>query len=347
MTRHRRAAAALLAVVLVASCSHGKKPQPNALPTNGVPSVTPTASAKPKPTPTKVGLLSPFTGLPIDRLRPVLAIKIDNAVLARPQRGLDEADIVYEEAVEGRTTRFLAIFSSRSSNDIGPVRSVRESDLPLLRMYGRVAFGFSGGNTGVVAIVRQNPVINVSYDNNPRAYTIAGRRRDAYNFITSTSRLLALAPQSALASDIGLRFGALPPKGAVGATSISVVWSRFAHTSWKWDPAHRVYLRSMDGRPAMLRNGHQQSSPNVLIQYVRVRNSHFSDVHGAPSPYTTTTGTGNATLMRDGRAINGTWRRDGLGKTHFIDRSTGKDMLLHAGPVWVMLVPNDTRATIT
>jgi hypothetical protein len=344
VTRYRRAAAVLLAVALAASCSHGKKAQPNALPTSGVPSSTPTAT--PKPTATKPGLLSPFTGLPIDRLRPVLAVKIDNAVLARPQRGLDDADIVYEEAVEGRMTRFLAIFSSRASSDLGPVRSVRESDLPLLRQYGKVAFGFSGGNSGVVAIVRQNPVIDVSYDANPGAYTIAGRRSDAYNFVSSTARLLALAPQSALAHDIGLRFGALPPKGAVAGTSVSVVWSRYAHTSWKWDPTHQVYLRYMDGRPAMLRNGHQQSAPNVLLQYVTVRNSRFRDVSGAPSPYTTTTGSGGAVLLRDGRAINGTWRRDGLGATHFVDRSTGKDMLLHTGPVWVMLVPNDTRAAI-
>jgi hypothetical protein len=340
----RRASAALLAVALTASCGHGRKAQPNALPTAGIPSTTPTAT--PKPTPTKPGLLSPFTGLPIDRLRPVVAVKIDNAVLARPQRGLDEADIVYEEAVEGRLTRFLAIFSSRSSSDLGPVRSVRESDLPLLRAYGKVAFAFSGGNRGVLGIVRQNPVIDASYDAHPGAYTIAGRRKDAFNFVTSTDRLLALAPQSALAHDIGLRFGALPPKGAVPGRTISVVWSNYAHTSWVWDPTHQVYLRSMDGRPAMLRNGHRQSASNVLIQYVSVRNSRFKDVSGAPSPYTTTTGTGSAVLMRDGRAINGTWRRDGLGATHFVDRSTGKDMLLHTGPVWIMLVPNDTRATI-
>jgi hypothetical protein len=346
VTRYRRAAAALLAVALVGACSTGSKPRPNALPTNGVPSAAPT-TATPSPTATKAGLLSPFTGLPVDRLRPVLAIKIDNAVLARPQRGLDEADIVYEEAVEGRTTRFLAIFSSRSSNDIGPVRSVRESDLPLLRAYGTVAFGFSGGNTGVVATVHRNPVIDVSYDSHPDAYTIAGRRKDAFNFITSTARLLAKAPRSAVARDIGLRFGALPPKGAVPGRNVSVVWSGFAHTTWTWDPTHQVYLRSMDGRPAMLRNGHRQSAPNVLVQYVKVRNSRYSDVHGTPSPYTTTTGSGGAVLLRDGRAINGTWRRDGLGATHFIDRSTGKDMLLHTGPVWIMLVPNDLRAHIS
>jgi hypothetical protein len=343
ITSPRRTAALLAALALVAGCSSGKKPTASPSPSL---TPSPTPSATPSAKPAKKVLRSPFTGLPVDKLLPVLAVKIDNAVLARPQRGLDDADIVYEEAVEGRSTRFLAIFSSKNAKDIGPVRSIRESDMPLMRAYGKVAFGFSGGNSGVKAIFHQNPLIDVSYDHNPSAYTIAGRRRDAFNFVTSRDRLLALAPGSALAHDIGLRFGALAKKGTSSGRNVSVVWSRFAHTSWTWDAKSKRYLRSMDGRPAMLRNGKRQSSPNVLIQYTTVRNGRFRDVTGAPSPYTTTTGTGSFVLMRDGKAIRGTWKRNGLGSTHYRD-SAGKDVRLHNGPVWIMLVPNDLRAAIS
>jgi hypothetical protein len=273
-------------------------------------------------------------------------VKIDNAVLARPQRGLDEADVVYEEAVEGRMTRFLAIFSSKPAGDIGPVRSVRDSDLELLRAYGKVAFAFSGGNRGVIQVVRRNPVFDASYDQNPGAYTIAGRRADAYNFVTSYDRLLALAPQSAKARDVGFRFGEATTKGATSGKSATVVWSRYATTAWTWNAKHKVYVRSMDGRPAMLKNGKRQAAPNVLIQYSKVRNSQYRDVSGAPSPYTTTTGSGRFTLLRDGKAVSGTWKRDGLGATRYRDAS-GKDVKLDTGPVWIMLVPNDTAARIS
>jgi hypothetical protein len=337
----RRASALLAALALVAGCSSGK---PKAAP-SPTPSETPSASPTPVATTTPKGPKSPFTGLPVDKLLPVLAIKIDNAPLARPQRGLDRADVVYEEAVEGRTTRFLAIFSSHPADDIGPVRSVRESDLDLLREYGRVAFGFSGGNAGVKAIVHRSPVIDVSYDAVPKAYTIAGRRRDAYNFITSTSRLLSLAPQAALAQDIGFRFGGPAKTGTIPATKCTVVWSHFATTSWTWNPALKLYMRSMDGAPAMLRGGAQMASPNVLIQYATVRNSRFSDVHGTVTPFTTTTGSGKALLLRDGKAVAGRWQRIGHGPTRFLD-ATGHDLLLHTGPVWVMLVPNDLRASV-
>lgn len=343
----RRVAAVAAALALVAGCSSGKKAEPQALPT-GSPAPTPTASATASPTPSpKPGLVSPFTGLPVDRLRPVIAVKIDNAVLARPhQRGLDDADIVYEEVVEGRTTRFVAIFSSREAKDIGPVRSVRESDLPLLAMFGRVAFAFSGGNKGVFATVRKANVIDASFNSNRGAYTIAGRRVDAYNYVTSSQRLLAVAPKAAVAKDIGFRFGPLPARGPGRGTSVDLVWSRYARTAWKWDATKKTYLRSMDGRPAMLRNGTQQQAQTVVVQYVSVRNSRYSDVSGAVSPYTVTTGKGNVTILRDGRSITGTWVRNGTGPTRFLDKS-GKDIPLHVGPVWVMLVPNDLRARVS
>lgn len=342
VTAPRRTLTALLAFALLAGCTSGNK---RAEPTPSPSSESPTPSASPTPSPTPPPLVSPFTGLPVAKLRRVLAVKIDNAPLARPQRGLDKADIVYEEAVEGRTTRFLAIFSSQDAPDIGPVRSVRESDMPLLREYGRVAFGFSGGNTGVLRIVHSNPIIDVSRDARPEAYTTAGRRRDAYNFITSSARLLAYAAGAVIAHDIGLRFGPLPTTATTSGVTAGVVWSRFAHTRWVWSPTRKVYLRYMDGAPAMLRDGTQMSAPTVVIQYATVKNSHFSDVHGTPSPYTTTTGSGKCVVLRDGKAIAGTWRRAGLGNTRYLDAS-GNDIRLHTGPVWIMLVPNDLRAVI-
>lgn len=332
----------LLAVMLTAGCSSSSaKPHATPTPSPTTPSATPTPSASPSPKP----VLHPFTGKPMDKARPVIAVKVDNAVLARPQWGLDLADVVYEEAVEGRTTRFIAIFSSQDAPDIGPVRSVRESDVELLTMYGKVAFAFSGGNRGVLAGVRNSgAVYEVSRNNLPGAYETRGRRRDAYNFVTSSAKILQYAPRAALAKDIGFRFGA-PSKGGKSGKQMSFTWSGNARTSWVWSPAKKAYLRYMDGRPAMLRNGKQQSAPTVILQYCRVRNSRYSDVSGAPSPYTTTIGTGSVVVLRDGKAFTGTWKRTGNGPTRFVG-ADGKDIKLKAGPVWVMLAPRDLRATI-
>lgn len=342
MTQRRRLPALLVAAALVATaCSGDKKPQAQPTP---APTVTP--SPTPTPSPTKKPLLNPLTGKPIDKLKPVIAVKVDNAVLSRPQWGLDLADVVYEEVVEGRTTRFIAMYSANAAPQMGPVRSVRESDMELLSMYGKVAFAFSGGNRGVLSAVRRSgAVYEVSFNNLPAAYSVEGRRRDAYNYVTGTDRVLARAPKAAIAKDVGFRFGARP-KGGNSGRQLSLTWSRYARTSWVYNATRKVYLRYMDGRPAMLRNGKQQSAPTVILQYCRVRSSRYSDVSGAKSPYTTTIGSGKAVVFRDGKRFAGTWKRSGTGPTRFLD-ANGKDIKLKAGPVWIMLVPNDLSASIS
>lgn len=97
--------------------------------------------------------VSPFTGLP-GRSGPVLAVKIDNVRAARPHTGLGAADIVYVEQVEAGLTRFLAVYSSRQPPRVGPVRSARESDVELLRQFGRPALAYSGVRSALEGFLR-------------------------------------------------------------------------------------------------------------------------------------------------------------------------------------------------
>jgi hypothetical protein len=112
-TRRRIVASAAGAVACVAAATSlgfvfSGTPVPKAPPRQS-PTATPTPSATHSAAPTR--LLSPFTGEPVKTLGPVLAVKIDNIVYARPQTGLTDADIVYVLPVEGGLSRFLAIFS--------------------------------------------------------------------------------------------------------------------------------------------------------------------------------------------------------------------------------------------
>src|SRR6516162_11335019 len=118
--------------------------------------------AQPKPSPT-AQLRSPFTGEPVNALKRVLALKIDNIGYARPQTGLTRADIVYALPVEGGLSRFLAVFSSHYPPVIGPVRSAREDDLELLRQFGRPAFAYSGAQPTLLRVVQKARIIDL-YD---------------------------------------------------------------------------------------------------------------------------------------------------------------------------------------
>src|SRR5690348_9771369 len=85
--------------------------------------------------------IAPLTGLPdpggVANHRPAITVKINNTD-ARPQAGIDQADVVYEEVVEGGITRLAAIFNSHAPDKVGPVRSVRRTDQSIVWPVGGV-----------------------------------------------------------------------------------------------------------------------------------------------------------------------------------------------------------------
>src|SRR6185436_2618407 len=101
----------------------------------------PPSTAPPVPIATLTGLPDPSGE---SHTRPALSVKVENTPDARPQTGIDQADVVYEEEVEGNITRFLAIFNSTAPETIGPVRSVRLQDPDIIWPIHGI-FAYSGG----------------------------------------------------------------------------------------------------------------------------------------------------------------------------------------------------------
>jgi len=76
-----------------------------------------------------------------EKRRPLL-VMIENHEDARPQSGLNNADVVYEAIAEGGITRFMAVYYCDASRigdiryDVGPVRSARTYYLDIASEYG-------------------------------------------------------------------------------------------------------------------------------------------------------------------------------------------------------------------
>ena len=152
---------------------------------------------------------SPFTGLPADLAAPVLAVKIDNVAPARPQTGTTAADLVYVEPVEGGLTRLLAVFQSRIPPVIGPVRSIRETDLQLLARLSAPALAFSGEAPELRPLLAGAPVVDVSASAVPAAYYRDRDRPSPHNVYARTAALSG----GGRPCDVGFRFGPLPADG--------------------------------------------------------------------------------------------------------------------------------------
>jgi hypothetical protein len=304
------------------------------------PRVSPSPSLSPLPSPSPSPRAKhPLTGSTQGPVRPVVAVKVDNGVLARRyHRGLDRAPLVYQELVEGGATRFAAVFDAADAAEVGPVRSARESDFMLLRPLGPVPLAFSGANPGTLrtfaAEVQAGRAVDASYDTAPHIYRLAERRRDARNFYTTPAKVAGLRPAAPAVPDIGLRFGPLAATAGAPASRVQVRFSRTSLVTLAYVAARGHYEISQDGRimPGV-------APANVVVQRVRLEKTPYRDVLGLPTPYTVTTGTGEATVLRDGRSVPGTWNRTRQGSgTRFLD-ARGQDIPLRPGSTWVLLVP--------
>lgn len=279
------------------------------------------------------GLLSPFTGVPVNSPRPVLAVKIDNLVNARPQTGLSRADIVYVLPVEGGLSRLMAVFSSAFPPVVGPVRSARLEDLEVLQQFGRPALAYSGAAPSALPTINRARIVNLR-DGLAHGFFRDNRRAAPHNLYAHTSELRAQAGRASDAHGIGFRFGPAP-RGGKPATSESVSYPA-ASFRFTWSAARGRWLVWMDGSRAASTEAGQLSAATVVIQYTQVRIPPATGPH-APTPFAKSTGSGRALVLRGGRVFQARWSRPAADDGTTFRTASGQPMTFARGPVWIVL----------
>lgn len=335
------AVAVIATVIALAVGGGGSSPKPAASPTPSASSTSTSASPKPAVAPT-----CPLTGRPAtkgeDIHRPPLAVKIDNVDLGRPQSGVTSADVVIEETVEGGLTRLFSLFQCDKATTLGPVRSARESDVGLLRLFhGNVVFAYSGARTRVENdLHRSSHAVLLSYDHNTSLFYRSSSRPAPHNVFTSTETLLkaGIAQNKHLRAPGPLFTYAAKPAGGHRAHSVSLRWSNFASAGWTW--GHHVWTRTQNGTPDKMTTGAQVTASNVLIMQIQLKDIGLRDVLGNPSPEDVVTGHGRVWLFRDGRRILGTWKRASFDAPFTLRDRHGKVLALAPGRTWVELLPS-------
>ena len=338
------AAVLVLAVVLVACRGEDPVVEETATPTAvASPSTEPSPSPTPSPEPT--GPLAPLTGLVVDEedaARPALAAKVENTRAAQPQAGLEVADLVIEELVEGGITRFMAVFQSTVPEQVGPVRSARLVDADLLPAFDGGLL-YSGGRSDVEAAIGGGAVRITEGD--PGVYR-AGDRRAPHNLFAEGpavyETLLDRAPELE-APPSGFVFADEPPAGACeecDGTQLDVRFSPAATTGWAWDAGAGVYRRSQNGTDQPTASGEPVGAANVVVVEVSTYNGGCCDTAGSPYVVSRTTGEGRAVVLRDGRWYEATWVRPGAESPWRLETADGQDLALAPGPTWLLLVPS-------
>src|SRR3954466_6167054 len=334
------AAAATLATACGGSSHHKVEAAP-----------TPTPSATPSPTPTTAPVLCPLTGAapkPGQTVnRAPLAVKIDNIDLARPQSGIDKADVVVEELVEGGLTRLFAVFQCDSATNLGPIRSARSSDADMLALLHGSVFGYSGANPAALPPIRAHGNTVLIADDDVPAYFHRSSARPAPHSVYSDTKTVlnaGLARRKNLTAPKPLFTYGDAPASAPAATNATMSWPE-ASAGWRWNGSS--WLRTQNGTPDVMTDGSRVKAGNVVIMQIRIGSTGIRDVAGNASPLDITTGSGKVWILRDGKMVVGTWKRPGIAsKLRFVD-AAGAPLTLHTGRTWIELLPRPRVPKIT
>jgi len=309
-------------------------------------------AATPTTTPTTTTTLStyptaPLTGLPDPTgrsvKRPALTVKIENTPEALPQWGIDQADTVYEEIVNGGITRLVAIFNSHAPVKVGPVRSVRPTDTQVVWPLGGI-FAYSGGAPYAVASISTVPGLKLIDESS--AGTAMFRDPNLY----APHNLFAMAPEL-------FAFGGTPvppprlfsyrtSNGVAGGRRVVrfiVPFPSYYQVTWTWDTTSTSWDRTLFGKADVTGTGVRESPKNVIVMWVNYVNG-----IGTEASYANLQGSGTAAFFVDGKETMGTWSR-AASKSDVIQYKTadGNTALMTPGQTWVELLNVGTTLAVT
>lgn len=296
------------------------------------------------------GLL--FTKTEMDTLktkRPI-AVMIDNQVDARPQSGVDSADVVIEANAEGGITRLMAIFWSKAPTQVGPIRSMREYFLEWLSEYDPIVIHDGCASS-------DDPRINAcgnlySFGTKDIATIGAWRSSEGGTKVAPHNEFSSLTYAweygkkldwdsfpSAFESWKFKRDADMDQRG--DKTQVKLTFHTRLNNNglydviWTYDKSSNLYYRKVGGQPSVdaLTNS-QITAKDVVVQEISMVQS--GDVKG--HLIITTTGQGKATFLMDGKITYGTWK-----KTSRTDRTTyydsdGNEVNFNRGKIWVEML---------
>ena len=287
---------------------------------SSAPTATPSATTT-SPAPT-----DPLTGGKVSD-HPVIAAKIENIAAAQPQVGLNMADIIFVEEVEGAQTRLIAVYHSRFPKRLGPIRSARSTDVQLLPLFGKPGLVYSGVNSSVQRKINNASIV-------PIQRSTRDRTRVAPHNVFVNLAAIARSTKLPEASSIGWTFSEAEPR----ASATDSVKARVGHDTFTFTYTSGKYTVRWNGsRYADGDTGAITKTDNVVIMKVHNHPDGNRDVSGAPSVQSDTVGKGAVTIYRDGKKITGHWKRTKASAPLRFTDSSGAPIALKPGQTWVAL----------
>lgn len=279
---------------------------------------------------------------------PVLVVKIDDTTQAHPQIGLEDADIVYIEQVEGGLTRLAAVFSSVIPQRIGPVRSARISDIDILEQFGRVAFAYSGAQKKLLPVIAAANLQDLGAQRqSPTIFTTDPNRVQPYAMVLRADLLMQKIQEKKFqidsAKNIGFTFGSLQ-EGGLPTSKVVMNWPAATYSA-TWSVEQSRWLLSHNNSENASESGVVLGPTTLIIQMVSITPSEYGDKFGGVTPFSQTVGTGIAYVLRDGQRFVTTWNRPSAQEGTRFTFADGQIMNFAPGQIWIALTDSEPDFT--
>jgi hypothetical protein len=329
-------AAAIAIVIVVAAAgfalSGGHKKSSTTTTAAGSPSTTAKRRIPPG------GVIAPLTGqrdvTGASTTRPALTIKVENTHFAYPQIGVAQADVVYEEVVEGQITRLLAIYNSQVPPVVGPIRSVRRTDQSVVTPIGGI-FVYSGGAAYAIQSIETAPVTLVDETRAGSAMYRDHSRSAPHNLFGYAPKLFAFGGKPLPPPPLFAYRKANQAPGGVAVTHFHVGFGGGFGVSYTYNATTSTWARTVDDPSVEAQT--PENPRNVIVMDVD-----YAGGVGVIGSEAQIVGSGNAIVFTGGHRIDGRWIRPDRAKpARFVD-STGKTIGLTPGQTWVELAPIGT-----
>lgn len=283
--------------------------------------------------------MGPFTGTEMQTFavpRPMMVI-VENSPAARPQCGLEDASVVYEFLVEGGISRFLALYYERFPERVGPVRSARPYFVHTALEYQALLL-HAGASVEAYSEMAKTQIVHLDEIKTQGYYWRDSVRKAPHNLYTGLKQVKTLKSKTVTVQTPRFRFALRDGTVEAGKMAREITLSYWGGYTvrYQYDEAKRRYLRYIGKELHLMEDGKKLYADNIFVQYVDTK---VTDAEGRLSMKMD--GKGKAILFKDGLVYIGSWVKEQMEQTRFL-QSDGTDMILNPGQTWIQVVPIST-----